>query len=144
MRLGKEERSNKVEKCAICGCVVNHSGEYAKPTIKGRSHATKHHYIAKRFFRHSTTNKPIFSTSPWKVQPDWGTFCYECHEELLHNPVFLPEDVKKFAELVNLTNLNERDKTASKRKLSNRIVLLHEVIETGIKSLLSKKRSLKL
>ena len=125
-----------MERCAICGCIVHRSGEYAKPTIKGRSHATKHQYVAKRFPSHSTADEPIFDTSPWRVEQDGDIFCYECHEELLHNPVFLPADIESLAKLVKFMGLNERDKTASRRKLSGRIKLLHEVIETGIKSLL--------
>src|SRR5580692_11502054 len=32
------------ERCAICGCQLHRSGEYATPTVAGRSHATEHHY----------------------------------------------------------------------------------------------------
>ena len=28
------------------------------------------------------------------------SYCYECHEELLHDPVLLPEDIRAFSELV--------------------------------------------
>ena len=59
-------------------------------------------------------------------------FCYDCHEELLHNPVLLPDEIDKFAKLVGLRGLNESKKTNSKQKLAGRIMLLHEVIERGI------------
>jgi len=127
--------------CAICGCQIHHKGEYAKPTIRGRSHATRHHYIAERFFGRSATRKgearePIFKNCPWGLEGQSEQFCYECHEELLHNPVLLPMDIKQFAELVRLRDLNESQKTASKDKIAGRIKLLHEVIEKGIKALL--------
>lgn len=46
---------------------------------------------------------------------DKATFCYECHEELLHNPVLLPDDIKKFAELVELRGLNEIKKKQQRK-----------------------------
>jgi len=127
--------------CVICGCWIHREGEYAKPTIKGRSHATKHHYVAERFFGRSATRKdklrePIFQNCPWGLEGQSEEFCYECHEELLHNPVLSPTDIKRFAELVKLRGLNESQKTVSKDKIAGRIELLHEVINKGIEALL--------
>ena len=128
-------------KCRICGCRIHREGEYAKPTIRGRSHATRHHYVAERFFGRSATRKgeprePIFKNCPWGVERQREEFCYECHEELLHNPVLLHTDIERFAELVRLRGFNESQKSVSKDKIARRIELLHEVIEKGIKSLL--------
>jgi len=110
-------------------------------TIDGRSHASKHHYVAERFFGRSTSHKrkprePIFKEYPWNLEDKSDEYCYDCHEELLHNPVFLPIDVSKFAKLVKLRKLSETGKTASKKKLAGRIKLLHEVLELGIEKLL--------
>ena len=130
-----------IGRCAICGCRLHRGGEYAQPTIKGRSHATKHHYVAERFFGRSA-NRPgeqrdqIFGVCPWGFEGRTEVFCYECHEELVHNPVFLPEDIGGFAELVRLRNLNEEEKTESREDLAGRIQLLHEIAETGIRVLL--------
>ena len=63
-------------------------------------------------------------------------FCYDCHEELLHNAILLPPDINRFAELVRLKGLNESQKTASTDKIRQRIELLDEAIEKGIKALL--------
>ncbi len=133
---------DKTNNCTLCGCSLHRSGEYAKPTVKGRSHATNHHVVAERFFGRSANRKgdkrkPIFETYPWNVKEDDRTvlFCYECHEELIHNPVFLPEDLKAFAELVKLRNLNEKYKTSGRSKIAGRIKLLHEVIQKGIKAI---------
>ena len=133
--------------CVICGCRIHREGEYAQPTIKGRSHATRHHYVAKRFSSRSNSKgeprEPIFNPKnyppQWKKQEQDGMFCYECHEELLHNPVFLDTDISQFAKLVKLKNLNESKKPENKDKIAGRIVLLHEVIEKGIKAILAEK-----
>jgi len=128
------------EKCAICRCKVHRSGEYARPTVAGRSHATKHHYVAERFFgrssnRKGTRRRPIFQNCPWGGEGETVVFCYECHEELVHNPVFLPKDIQTFAELVKARELDETKKTADRSKLAGRIELLHEVIEAGLEKL---------
>ena len=59
-------------------------------------------------------------------------YCYECHQELLHNPVFTPADMKAFADLVRHRGLSEKTKTADRSKLAARIRLLHEVIAAGL------------
>ncbi len=133
------------ECCAICGCKLHRSGDYAKPSVKGRSHATGHHYVAERFFgrsanRKNTQREPIFKSCPWGVEGETAAFCYECHEELIHNPVFLPEDIKAFAKLVRARRLHETTKSKDRDKIAGRIKLLHEVIQAGGKLLGSKRR----
>lgn len=128
--------------CSICGCKLHRSGKYATPDIEGRSHATEHHFVAERFFGRSNTRKgelrePIFRDCPWPVEGQKAVFCYECHEELIHNPVFLPNDIVNFAKLVLRRGLNESQKNTSTDKLAGRIALFHEVIEKGISSLLN-------
>lgn len=131
--------------CAICGCIIHREGEYAKPSIKGRSHATEHHYLAERFLgrsrnRRGEQREPIFEECPWNIEGQTEEFCYECHEELLHNPVLLQADIRGFAELVKLRKLNETRKTTSREKIAGRIELLHEVLELGIEKLLEIER----
>ncbi len=65
-------------------------------------------------------------------------FCYECHEIVLHNVVFLPFDVERLAELAKRRGCNEDEKPPGYEKLAERIKLLHEVIEAGLASLISK------
>jgi hypothetical protein len=62
-------------------------------------------------------------------------YCYECHEELLHNPVLLPEDIQALAELVKQRNLDEESKPEHREKIAGRIILLHDVISMGLKVL---------
>lgn len=59
-------------------------------------------------------------------------FCYECHEELLHNPVLLPADVERFAKLVRKRGLSESVKDGGRTRIAGRVALLHEVIQRGI------------
>lgn len=67
-----------------------------------------------------------------------AVFCYDCGEVLLHNPVFLPEDVEGFARLVKDRELNEAVKSESTEKLAGRIKLLQEVISKGIAACLAE------
>ena len=132
------------EFCSICGCSLHRNGNYAAPTIEGRSHATQHHFVPERFFgrssnRRGTQRDTIFEKCPWNMEGTKDVFCYECHEELVHNPVFLPEDIEKFARLVRLRGLSEETKTASRDKIGERIKLLHEVIARGVDELLKEQ-----
>ena len=134
-------KDDMAERCAVCNCVLHRTaGTYARPTLKGRSHATKHHFVAERFFgrsanRKGTLTKGVFRTCPWGHEEKTAVFCYECHEELLHNPVLLPEDVERFASLVKQRGLSEERKTSDRSKLGGRILLLHEVLARGLQAL---------
>lgn len=126
------------ERCAICGCLLHRkSGTYARPTIEGRGHATEHHYVPERFFgrsrnRRGTKTQGIFEACPWGHEGKTAIFCYECHEELLHNPVLLPEDIERFAQLVRARGLGENAKSNDRSKIAGRIALLHEVVAHGL------------
>jgi hypothetical protein len=126
------------ERCAICGCALHRkAGTYARPTIEGRSHATEHHFVSERFFgrsanRKGTKTEGIFEVCPWGHEGKTAVFCYECHEELLHNPVLLPEDIKRFAKLVRSRQLAEDQKPADRKKIAGRVALFHEVIARGL------------
>ena len=133
------------EHCAIGGCLLHRTRDtYARPTTEGRSHATKHHFVAERFFGRST-NRPrtktesVFSSCPWGHESESASFCYECHEELLHNPVLLPEDISRFAELVRKHGLAEETKTESRAPLAGRIKLFREIISLGLAAALERK-----
>ncbi len=67
-------------------------------------------------------------------------FCYECHEELLHNPVLLPEDITAFAQLVEQRGLSEKLKTNDRSKLAGRIQLFHEALTIGLAALLQESK----
>jgi hypothetical protein len=130
------------ETCAICACQLHRTGEYAQPTVLGRSHATSHHYVAERFFgrssnRRGTQREAMFDACPCGHEGEVVVFCYECHEELVHNPVILPEDVRQFAQLVRLRRLAEQTKTEGRSLIAGRIRLFQEVIAKGIEAVLA-------
>jgi hypothetical protein len=96
--------------------------------------------VAERFFgrsknRHGTQRDKVFEECPWGVEGQTAVFCYDCHEELLHNPIFLPADIARLTELVKERCLDEDRKTKSKDKIAGRIKLLHEIIQQGLKEL---------
>jgi hypothetical protein len=129
------------ERCAFCNCILHRTRDtYARPTVEGRSHATKHHLVAERFFGRSTNRKGtqtdgIFDVCPWNQEGVTRVFCYECHEELLHNPVFLAEDVQRFAEIVKAHGFDEDQKSGDRSKLGARVRLFHDALAIGLKAL---------
>lgn len=134
-----------IEKCKICGCEIHRDGDYAKPTVKGRSHATKHHYVAERFYGRTKNKRTYQEVSPIFGEKDFseyegqsGIFCYECHEELLHNPILLPADVEKLAKLVHERKCNEIKKGGSREKIAERIKLFHEIISLGLDEMMKR------
>jgi hypothetical protein len=120
---------------------LHRSGEYATPTVAGRSHATEHHYIAERFFGRSANRHRkrdgIFEVCPWGYERKDGVYCYECYEELLHNSALLPHVFSAFSRLVLARGLNEDGKPEDKSKIAGRIMLLQEVMSVGLKTLLA-------
>jgi len=135
------------EKCKICGCVLVRSDKgrkYAAHTTDGRAHRSGHHHVAQRFLKtrdkRGNEFQPIFSKCPWEMGKKTVVLCYECHEELIQNPVFLPKDIENFRQLVKFRKFAENEKPENRKKLAGRIRLLNEVIETGIGKLLAKER----
>ncbi len=135
------------ERCAICDCILHRTaGTYARPTVEGRSHATKHHFVAERFFgrssnRRGTVTEGVFTSCPWGHEGETAVFCYECHEELLHNPVLLPQDIAVFAALVREAGLAELHKSSDRSKLGGRVRLLHEALSRGLASLAAEQEA---
>ena len=97
----------------------------------------QHHFVPERSFgrsanRQGTKTEGIFERCPWGFEGKSMTFCYECHEELLHNPVLLPEDIACFADLVESRGLAESLKSEDRSKIAGRVALFHEVIARGL------------
>ena len=96
--------------------------------------------MAERFFgrssnRRGTQHSGIFTSCPWGHEGETAVFCYECHEELLHNPVFMPEELAAFSALVKSKGFDEESKSEDRTKLGERIKLLHEVIYKGLEAI---------
>lgn len=134
------KKRNEEERCRICRCLLHRGGEYATPTVQGRSHATEHHFVAERFFgrsatRAGSTRERIYRECPWGLEGQSAVYCYDCHELLLHNPVLSPSDVDAFAALVRARGFDEEVKSDDLTKLAGRIKLLQEVISAGLVAL---------
>jgi hypothetical protein len=130
----------ELQRCPICDCLLHREGHYGEPSAHGRSHATSHHYVAERFFgrsknRRGEIREAIFPECPWDCEKRTVVLCYECHEELIHNPVFLPSDIERFGALVRSRALCEGRKSDDRTKIQARIKLLREVIDAGLSSL---------
>jgi len=96
--------------------------------------------VAERFFgrsnnRRGTQRDRVFEECPWGIEGQTAVFCYDCHEELLHNPIFLTTDIACLADLVKERHLDEDRKTKSKDKIAGRIKLLHKIIQRGLEEL---------
>jgi hypothetical protein len=131
----------KTKPIETCGCPLHRTkNTYASPTVEGRSHASTHHYVPERFFgrsknRRSTQREKIFEDCPWGHEGESTTLCYDCHEELIHNPVLLPVDIRRFADIIRNRGLEEHEKTASRNKIAERIKLFHEIIQRGLEEI---------
>lgn len=140
--LGRAKQLNKSarEHCSLCGCLLNRQKDtYGKDTVEGRSHASKHHHVAERFFgrtknkKDSTrTREEIFKNCPWNLEKKSLIFCYDCHEELLHNPVLTLVDISDFKMLIKYHRFNEVKKAKAKTKIAGRIKLFHSIIRFGL------------
>jgi len=136
------------ETCLLCGCIVHRSGSYGQPSIEGRSHASAHHFVAERFFGRSA-NRPgelreaLPLSETYRVfEGTAGVFCYECHEELLHNPILLPDDIAKLRQCFVQKGITETEKTNDRILAARRVALLHEVIQRGISSMQNDSKNL--
>jgi hypothetical protein len=100
--------------------------------------------VAERFFgrsnnRRGTKTEGVFACCPWGQEGNCAVFCYECHEELLHNPVLLPDDVERLAKIVRARGLSEEEKTTDRSKIAGRIGLFHEIITRGLRAMLGEE-----
>jgi len=134
-----------IERCELCGCQLHRAGGYAAPSVHGRAHATRHHYVAERFFgrsknRRGRQRERVFTKCPWDLEGKSSVYCYDCHELLLHNPVLLPNDIERLREIIVARGYGERTKERGYRKLAGRIRLLHDVIDAGLASVLRRTK----
>lgn len=54
--------------------------------------------------------------------------------------MLLPKDISSLSEIYRLHNINENEKENDMCKYRERVKLLHQVIEEGLKSVLSKAK----
>ena len=92
--------------CALCECELT-TGDYGH----NPSHITGHHRIARRLEGWVANLKTL--------EGEQLLLCYECHEEVLHNPVLLPGMEQQIAKLFAGKSRDEK------------VMIFAEVIERG-------------
>jgi hypothetical protein len=110
------------EKCSLCGCVVNRSGNYAIDTGEGQSHANAHHLVARRL-------RPFVQGTSLASVTQAPVFCYVCGEVILHNPPLMLTDLGSFANLVRTRGI---DALPDGERATRIIQLFHEIIAAGL------------
>jgi len=110
----------------LCGIEVTTSGVYA--TENGQHYRSKHHLVPNRFNKYRISQRSLAK----KLNVETGDFisillCYECHEELLHNPVFTTKMIKELSHLMR------------GKSLEDKVITLSRVIELGIREAIKEK-----
>ena len=108
------------KKCLICGVELvegNPNNKYG--TFEGRNYISRHHLFPQRFQKYFQENEVlnIFGITKFNERAE---FCYDCHEEMIHNLILNKEILEKLNEKMNGKNLKER------------IQIFHEIFKKGL------------
>ena len=114
--MDKETKSQ----CMLCGIEYATGVVYASE--HGRRSRGRHHLFPRRFEKRGMSQEGLARKLDVETR-DLGFvhLCYECHEELLHNPVLT---IKMLDELSHLIK---------GKSLEDKVVTLSRIIELGIK-----------
>jgi hypothetical protein len=113
-----------MNKCNLCGEILpkanNNSVHGTETWMKGMR---KYHLFPSRFKKYFGQDEltSIFNIDSFS---ECGEFCYECHEEILHNIVMNREMVENLSKV-----FSEKDK-------KEKICLFHKALGLGLKQLL--------
>ena len=111
--------------CILCGIEFT-TGAYA--TENGRYNRSEHHLFPARFKKYHISQRSLAKKLNLESQDfDSVHLCYECHEELLHNPVFTTKMIKELSHLMRGKGLEDKATTLSR------------VIELGIREATKEK-----
>ena len=110
--------------CMLCGIEFT-TGAYA--TEKGRYNRSEHHLFPARFEDHISQRSLAKKLNLESQDFDSVHLCYECHEELLHNPVFTTKMIKELSHLMR------------GKSLEDKVITLSCVIELGIREAIKEK-----
>ena len=111
--------------CMLCGIEFT-TGVYA--TENGRYNSSEHHLFPTRFKKYGISQRSLAKKLNVETQDfDSVYLCYECHEELLHNPVFTTKMIKELGYLM------------LGRSLEDKVIIISRVIELGIKEAIKEK-----
>jgi len=111
-------------RCVLCRIEFT-TGDYA--TESGRHNKSEHHLFPTRFKKYGISQRSLAKKLDVETRDfDSVHLCYECHEELLHNPVFTAKMIKELSHLMIGKSLEER------------VITLSRVIELGINEAVKK------
>ena len=66
-----------------------HGQQLREEVVRRSTTLLPEHFFGRSSNRRGTKTEGLFDECPWRCEGEFGLFCYECHEELLHNPVML-------------------------------------------------------
>lgn len=105
--------------CMLCRIEFT-TGVYA--TESGRYNRSEHHLFPARFKKYRISQRSLAKKLNVETQAFHSVYlCYECHEELLHNPVFTTKMIKELSHLMRCKSLKDK------------VITLSHVIELGIR-----------
>ncbi|HEY9205431.1 MAG TPA: hypothetical protein VIO58_05870 [Candidatus Methanoperedens sp.] len=106
--------------CQLCKTPLKEGNlGYAYGTSEGLTHLSRHHIFPKRlkkYFTNDEIQKIFHIDNPSSSM----VFCYECHEEILHNIILNDSMVAMLSTL-----LDRKDK-------KTKIKIIHEILKKGI------------
>ena len=112
--------------CMLCGTKFSTKGVYA--TKNGQYNRSEHHLFPARFKKYHISQRSLAKKLNVESRDfDSVHLCYECHEELLHNPVFTTKMIKELSHLMR------------GKSLEDKVITLFHVIELGIREAIKEK-----
>ncbi len=113
----------------LCGIKFSKTGVYAEKTESGQRYRAEHHLIPKRFEKYHISQRSLAEKLNVGTQDFVPVYlCYECHEELLQNPVFTAKMLEELSPLIK------------GKSLEDKVVTLSRVIQLGIREATKEKR----
>ena len=111
--------------CILCGIEFT-TGVYA--TESGRYNRGKHHLFPSRFKKYGISQRSLAEKLNVESQDlDFVHLCYDCHEELLHNPVFTAKMIEKLSPLIK------------GKSLEDKVITMSRIIKLGIREAIKGK-----
>ena len=110
--------------CMLCGIKFSTKGVYGTE----KYHRSEHHLFPLRFKKYRINQRSLAKKLNVETQDfDSVHLCYECHEELLHNPVFTTKMIEELSHLMK------------GKRLEDKVITMFRVIKLGIREAIKEK-----
>jgi len=120
-----------MSKCKLCNVELvegNPNNVYGTQCKKGMHHISRHHYFPQKFKKNGYFSEnqisDFFSIKDSKIK---NNYCFECHEEVLHNLILNDSIESKLAILFKGKNKQTK------------IKIFHDIFKKGIEGYSDKK-----